>query len=172
MRSLSLTSGISSILIILASINLHVRAAINPELNNVPNRAHKNLATAKSLEQAVHNQINEYRQKQNFPPLAFDETIAEQARLHSVAMANAGRISHNGFDNRAAVLGRSIQYSGVAENVASNQGFRDPGLIAVKSWIASPTHHRTMVGKFDLTGIGVVEKGGSYYFTQIFVLKR
>jgi uncharacterized protein YkwD len=167
MRSLSFVSGISSILIIIASINLHVRAAINPELNNAPNRAHKNLATNKSLEQ-----INQYRQKQNFPPLAFDETIAEQARLHSVAMANAGRISHNGFDNRAAVLGRSIQYNGVAENVASNQGFRDPGLIAVKSWIASPTHHRTMVGKFDLTGIGVVEKGGSYYFTQIFVLKR
>jgi uncharacterized protein YkwD len=164
--------GILSVFTAVAGMTVTDRAAVSPELNIAPNRTHKNLAAAKSLEQSVHDQINQYRQKQNFPPLAFDETIADQARLHSTAMATAGRISHNGFDGRAAALGRSIKYSGVAENVASNHGFQDPSLIAVKSWMSSPTHHRNMVGNFDLTGIGVVEQGGSYYFTQIFVRKR
>jgi uncharacterized protein YkwD len=172
MTRFSLISGILGVFTIVASMTVTAQAAVSPELNSMLNRTHENLAAVKSLEQSVHSQINQYRQKQNFPPLAFDETIADQARLHSVAMANAGRISHNGFDDRAAALGKSIKYSGVAENVASNHGFQDPGLIAVKSWISSTIHHRTMVGNYDLTGIGVAKQGGSYYFTQIFVRKR
>jgi uncharacterized protein YkwD len=169
MTSFSLMSGVLSVL---AGMTITAQAAISPESNGLPNGGYQNLAATSSLEQSVHNQINQYRQEQNFPPLAFDETIADQARLHSAAMANVGSISHNGFDGRAAALGKTIEYSGVAENVASNQGFSDPGLIAIKSWISSPKHHKTMVGNFDLTGVGVVEKGGSYYFTQIFVRKR
>jgi uncharacterized protein YkwD len=167
-----LVPGVFGVLATVAGMTFTAQAAISPESNNLPNWADRNLAANNSLEQSVHNQVNQYRQKQNFPPLTFDETIADQARLHSAAMAKVGRISHNGFNGRAAALGKSIKYSGVAENVASNQGFQDPGLIAVKSWISSPTHRKTMVGNFDLTGIGVVEKSGSYYFTQIFVRKR
>lgn len=163
MMKLSLIPSVLSIV-----VTVTAQAAISPESNRVD----KKLATTSSLEQSVHNQINQYRQKQNFPPLTFDETIADQARLHSAEMAKVGNISHLGFDGRVAALGKSIKYSGVAENVASNRGFSDPGLVAIKSWISSPKHHKTMVGNFDLTGIGVVEKGGSYYFTQIFVRKR
>jgi uncharacterized protein YkwD len=49
----------------------------------------------------------------------------------------------------------------VAENVASNQGYENPDNTAVKGWIKSPGHQQNMVGEFDLTGIGVVEQGGS-----------
>ncbi len=172
MTSFSLIPGVVSVLATVTGMAVTAQAAISPESNSLLNGADKKLAATNSLEQSVHNQINQYRQQQNFPPLVFDETIADQARLHSVAMANVGGISHDGFNGRAAALGKSIEYSGLAENVASNHGFSDPGLIAIKSWISSPTHHKTMVGKFDLTGVGVVEKGGSYYFTQIFVRKR
>jgi uncharacterized protein YkwD len=172
MTNLSLISSVLSVLAIVTGLTVIAQAAISPESISLPNGAYKNLVTASSLEQSVHNQINQYRQKQNFPPLAFDEVIADQARLHSEEMANVGKISHDGFKSRAAALGKSIEYDGVAENVASNHGYPDPGLIAIKSWISSSTHHRTMVGNFHLTGIGIVEKGGSYYFTQIFVRKR
>jgi uncharacterized protein YkwD len=172
MTILSLTPSVLGILTVAMGVAVTAQAAISPESNSLPNVAQKNLAAASSLEQSVHNQINQYRQKQNFLPLAFDETIADEARLHSAQMAKVGRISHDGFDGRATSIGRSIKYRGFAENVASNQGYQDPGLIAIKSWISSASHHKTMVGNFDLTGIGVVKQGDSYYFTQIFVRKR
>jgi uncharacterized protein YkwD len=155
-----------------AVVTLTAHAVVAPESNNVPKMSDKNLIAADSLEQSIHNQVNRYRQAQNLPPLAFDQTISEQARAHSAAMANSGRISHNGFDGRAAAIGQTITYSSVAENVASNQGYENPDNTAVKGWIKSPSHQRNMVGDFDLTGVGVVEQGGSYYFTQIFLRKR
>jgi uncharacterized protein YkwD len=172
-----LIPGVLSILAAVAGMTVIAQATISPKSNipkssSLPNGVHENLIAASSLEQSVHNQINQYRQAQNLPPLAFDQTIAEQARAHSAAMANSGRISHNGFDGRAAAIGQTITYSSVAENVASNQGYENPDNTAVKGWIKSPSHQKNMVGDFDLTGIGVVERGGSYYFTQIFVHKR
>jgi uncharacterized protein YkwD len=168
-----LIPGILSIIAAVAGITFIVKATISPKSNSLPtNGVHKNLIAASSLEQSIHNQVNQYRQVQNLPPFTFDQTIAEQARAHSAAMAKSGRISHNGFDDRAAAIEQTITYRSVAENVASNQGYENPDNTAVKGWIKSPGHQQNMVGEFDLTGIGVVEQGGSYYFTQIFVRKR
>jgi uncharacterized protein YkwD len=169
---LSLIPGILSILAAVAGITVIAQAMTSQKSTSLPNGVHQNLIAANSLEQSVHNQVNQYRRAQSLPPLAFDQTIAEQARVHSAAMANSSRISHNGFDDRAAAIGQTITYSSVAENVASNQGYENPDNTAVKGWIKSPGHQQNMVGNFDLTGIGVVERGGSYYFTQIFVHKR
>jgi uncharacterized protein YkwD len=168
----SLIPSVFSILAAVVGMTAIAQAVVAPASNNVPNMSDKNLIAAGSLEQSIHNQVNRYRQAQNLPPLAFDQTIAEQARAHSLSMANSGRISHNGFDGRAEVIGQTIAYRSVAENVASNQGYENPDNTAIKGWIKSPGHQRNMVGDFDLTGIGVVERGGSYYFTQIFVRKR
>ncbi len=174
---LSLIPGILSILAAVAGISVIAQAMVSPKSyiaksTSLPNEVPKNLIAASSIEQSVHSQINQYRQSQNLPPLAFDQTITEQARVHSAAMANSGRISHNGFDGRVAIIGKTIAYSSVAENVASNKGYENPDNTAVQGWIKSPSHQRNMVGNFNLTGVGVVERGGSYYFTQIFVLKR
>jgi uncharacterized protein YkwD len=171
MMKFLLMSGVLSILTACAGMTA-TSQAVSPDSNSLPNGVHKNLMAASSLEQSVHNQINQYRQARNLSPLAFDQSIAEQARVHSAAMANSGRISHNGFDDRAAAIGQSITYSSVAENVASNKGYENPDNTAVKGWIKSPGHQQNMVGDFDLTGIGVVEQGGTYYFTQIFVHRR
>jgi uncharacterized protein YkwD len=172
-----LLPGLLSIIAAVAGMTIIAQATISPKSSSpkstsLPNGVHKNLIAASSLEQSIHNQVNQYRQAQNLPPLAFDQTIAEQARAHSAAMANSGRISHNGFDGRAAAIEKTITYSSVAENVASNKGYENPDNTAVKGWIKSPGHQQNMVGDFDLTGVGVVERGGSYYFTQIFVRKR
>jgi uncharacterized protein YkwD len=172
MMKFPLILGVLSILTVLAGMTVISQAVVAPKSNNVPNMSDKNLIATGSLEQSIHNQVNQYRRTQNLPSFAFDQTIAEQARAHSAAMANSGRISHNGFDSRAAAIEQTITYSSVAENVASNQGYENPDNTAVKGWIKSPGHQQNMVGDFDLTGIGVVERGGTYYFTQIFVRKR
>ena len=129
------------------------------------------LVATDALEQSIYNQVNQYRESQNLPPLVFDETIAEQARAHSVNMANLNLLSHDGFSDRVETIKQVISYSGAAENVASNMGYAQPDDTAIQGWIKSPGHNRNMLGNYDLTGIGVAARGGEYYFTQIFIQK-
>jgi uncharacterized protein YkwD len=124
-----------------------------------------------TLEQSVYQQVNQYRQSRNLPPLKLDPRISEQARLHSQEMAS-GRVpfSHEGFDGRVKAIAKSIRYRRAGENVAYNQGFSNPGQQAVEGWIKSPGHRENMEGNFDLTGMGVAKNArGEYYFTQIFI---
>jgi uncharacterized protein YkwD len=126
-----------------------------------------------SLEQSIHEQVNQYRQSRNLPPLTLDARISQQARAHSQAMASSGDLSHDGFEQRVKAIAREIPYRASAENVAFNQGYSNPGEQAVEGWINSPGHQKNMVGNYDLTGIGVAKNAkGEYYFTQIFIRRR
>ena len=127
-----------------------------------------------NLELKVHQQVNQYRQSLNLPPLQLNSLISEQARLHSERMASkSSSFSHNGFSQRIQIISRQIPYRSAAENIAYNQGYTNPVSIAVKGWIKSPEHHKNMIGNFNLTGIGIAKNSqGEYYFTQIFILKR
>lgn len=124
-----------------------------------------------TLEQSVHQQINQYRQAHKLPPLTLDPRISEQARAHSQAMAS-GKVpfSHQGFEQRVKAISRVIPYRASAENVAFNQGYSNPVEQAVAGWIKSPGHRVNIEGEYNLTGIGVVKNAkGEYYFTQIFI---
>ncbi|MGF1675504.1 MAG: CAP domain-containing protein, partial [Rivularia sp. (in: cyanobacteria)] len=80
---------------------------------------------------------------------------------------------HDGSSSRYNKISKLISYRGVAENVAYNQGHRNPGKSAVEGWIKSSGHHRNIVGKYQVTGIGVAKNAqGEYYFTQLFVSQR
>jgi uncharacterized protein YkwD len=105
------------------------------------------------------------------PSLALDPRITQLARLHSAAMA-AGRtpLGHEGFADRVETLSRVMSCRRTAENVAFNQGYRDPAADAVHGWLASRGHRENIEGPYELTGIGVVSNAaGEVYFTQIFV---
>ena len=124
-----------------------------------------------ALEQAIHQKINQYRQSQNLPPLTLDPRISEQARIHSQAMASGkATFSHDGFEKRVDAIAKSIPYRSAGENLAYNQGYRDPVDQAVEGWLNSPGHYKNIVGDFDVTGVGVVKTPqGRYYFSQIFI---
>lgn len=126
-----------------------------------------------NLEKSVHQQINQYRQSQNLPSLSWDETIAQQARVHSQAMASgAAPFSHKGFEERINSIKQSIPYRSAAENLAYNQGYSNPDQQAVAGWLESPGHLKNIQGDFNLTGVGITKNSkDEYYFTQIF-LKR
>jgi uncharacterized protein YkwD len=133
-----------------------------------------NSSTFATLEQSVHQQINQYRKSRNLKPLTLDSRISEQARIHSEEMAK-GRVAfgHNGFEGRVSALSKSISYRTAGENVAYNQGYSEPDQQAVQGWLKSPGHYKNIVGDFDLTGIGVTKNPkGEYYFTQIFIKRR
>jgi uncharacterized protein YkwD len=133
-----------------------------------------NLVTSQ-IETSVFNQINKYRASRGLPALKLNSTISQQARIHSQNMAR-GKVSfsHDGFSTRVSNIRKVVSpYRGAAENVAYNQGYRDPDVQAVKGWLKSSGHHKNIVGGYDLTGIGVAKNAkGEYYFTQIFIRTR
>ena len=127
-----------------------------------------------AMEKSVHNQINQYRSSKGLSPLKFNTEISKIAREHSQQMADKQvAFGHSGSDSRYKKISKLIRWNGVAENVAYNQGYQNPGKSAVDGWIKSPGHQRNMVGKYQVTGIGVAKNSkGEYYFTQIFVSQR
>jgi uncharacterized protein YkwD len=124
-----------------------------------------------SIEQAVHDQVNQYRASRGIPPLSLDSRISEQARNHSQSMASgAVPFSHDGFLVRVQMIARVMPYNKAAENVAYNQGYGDPVTQAVQGWLNSSGHRTNIQDQYNLTGIGIAKNSqGAYYFTQIFI---
>ncbi len=127
-----------------------------------------------AIEKSVHQQINQYRRKKGLPALKLNGSVSAIARQHSKQMADKQvPFGHNGSKSRYQKISKLIRWRGVAENVAYNQGYQNPGKSAVEGWIKSPGHQRNMVGKYGVTGIGVAKNSkGEYYFTQLFVNQR
>lgn len=113
--------------------------------------------------------VNQYRAAHGMPTLVMNEAANREARRHSQDMANhAVPFGHVGFDQRMKHLYRSIDDArGGAENVAYNY---KTARIVVDGWIKSPGHHRNLMGRYNMTGIGIVrDKAGRLYYTQLFV---
>lgn len=128
-----------------------------------------------TLEREVFRRVNGYREAAGLHSLRWSEEIAAIARAHSVAMAQGGvAFGHDGIEARRAEVGRRVQWSAIAENVARNDYPRDStAIVAVRGWLASPGHLVNIEGPYRMTGIGVaVDATGLYYFTQIFVRPR
>jgi uncharacterized protein YkwD len=152
-------------------------SANTPQIQqNLPNEVIKVAqATTPNLgviEQAIFNQINQYRASKGLPAFARSSKIDNQAKVHSQNMASAKvPFGHQNFSDRVKSTG--ISYKAAAENVAYNKGYADPATQAVQGWLKSPGHKTNIEGKFNQTGIGVaVNSKGEVYFTQIFITSR
>jgi uncharacterized protein YkwD len=148
----------------------------NPHLDRSTQVSSSPKSTAKptvdELESAIYNQINLHRMSLYLPPLVIDPVISAQAKAHSLTMAKTGNMSHDGFNERVDSVAQTIAYRSAAENVATNMGYDRPDKMAIEGWIESPGHYRNIIGRYDLTGVGVVQDAkGEYYFTQIFIRK-
>lgn len=124
------------------------------------------------LEQEMFRTVNRHRASLRLNALEWNETMAEQARLHSREMA-ADRIplGHSGAEERTEAIGREVRWISISENVAFST--RRPDMISFlfNRWLASSGHRTNIEGEFNLTGIGAaVSRDGRYFFTQIFVL--
>lgn len=121
-----------------------------------------------ALEQSIHNQIDRYRQSLNLPPLTIDPAVSAKARARSEKMAKSGTLVHT-MDS----VEQQRKYPTAAENIASIQDYAQPDLLVVQDWLASPAHKQHILGKYNLTGIGVAKNSkGEYFFTQIFINKK
>jgi uncharacterized protein YkwD len=61
----------------------------------------------------------------------------------------------------------------IAENIAYNQGYADPGAFAVDRWMISSGHRANILcPEFQASAIGTfVSADGAVYITQIFIAR-
>ncbi|HKG15370.1 MAG TPA: CAP domain-containing protein [Pyrinomonadaceae bacterium] len=119
--------------------------------------------------------INSERRRRGLRPLVMDGSLTRLARYHSESMARGDYLSHTdrqGLDlrGRADALGLH-NWKAIAENIAYNQGYKDPTAFAVERWMVSEKHRENIMNdEYTHAGVGVVRASdGTYYFTQVFM---
>lgn len=106
------------------------------------------------------------------PPLAFSTVLTAAASLHSLDMAERGRLGHDGSDGSVSgdrVTRAGYAWQGSGENVAAGQ---PDAAAVVAAWLSSPGHCATLMeSKFTETGIAFAlapGKNPDVYWTQVF----
>ena len=131
-----------------------------------PVTTNNNSNPSNSIEQEVHQLINQHRTGIGLAPLEWNNVIAEQCRNHSIEMANAHTINHDGFYDRVNKIKETISWSWAGENVAYNYSAES----VVIAWLNSPGHKSNIESNSNLTGVGVAfDEDSVIYFTQIFI---
>jgi uncharacterized protein YkwD len=155
--------------------NLNRVRTVSTGVSSSPGR---DIAPAYSVERTTFQLMNAERAANGLEPLAWNETLAEVARVHSQSMAANSYFSHRGIDgsmvdDRAAEFGVT-NWLAIGENIAYMRGYDKPEAMAVEKWMNSPSHRRNVLsGHWKESAIGVALKSdGTYYFTQVFVQKR
>jgi uncharacterized protein YkwD len=128
---------------------------------------------ARDLERQILALVNRERKSRRLPELAWNDSLAGEARRHSERMDKLGFFGHR--DPERGSLGdrlRSarIDYKACAENLYQQSGLPDPAAEAVRAWLRSRGHRSNLLSRqYARTGIGVFEGGGTQYtVTQIF----
>ncbi|MEJ7625183.1 MAG: CAP domain-containing protein [Pyrinomonadaceae bacterium] len=135
-------------------------------------------ASTSAFEKVAFDIINRRRAAQGLPALKWCDQVAAVARRHSEDMAEFQFFSHKGLDNkmvsdRADTLGVG-RWRAIGENIAFNRGYKDPIEKAVESWLDSPSHRRNMLdANWQDSAVGIaVSPDGSFYFTQVFLMRK
>ena len=133
---------------------------------------------ALTLERHAFELINRERSASGLDTLVWSDDAAKIARLHSENMATYNFFSHTGLDgllvnDRADSFGVN-KWSAIGENIAYNQGFENPVEFAVERWMQSPKHRDNLLSRrWKESGIGIaVTDDGTYYFTEVFLLRK
>lgn len=132
---------------------------------------------ASTIERTAFDKTNEARVQNGLQPLAWDPLLCKMARMHSEDMARRGYFAHEtpeGLEpkDRGRALGL-MHFRVLAENIAFNRGFADPGAFAVERWMTSGGHRANIlyIG-FQTSAIGsYVAADGSVYLTQVFLTR-
>ena len=133
-------------------------------------------AEATVAERRAFEVTNELRSRNGLAPLEWDPELCIIARRHSRNMSDLDFFSHQTPEglrlrDRARLAG--IRYRVIAENIAYNQGFEDPGAFAVERWTVSPGHRANLLStEFQSSAVGTfVAADGRVFLTQLFILR-
>lgn len=130
------------------------------------------------LEKQAFALLNQQRAEKGLPPLVWNDDIARVARMHSENMAKYKFFSHTGLDgsmvnDRADKCGVS-KWRAIGENIAYNRGYDKPADFAVERWMQSVPHRENILNdRWQESAVGVaISNDGSYYFTQVFLVRK
>jgi uncharacterized protein YkwD len=114
-------------------------------------------------EQALHELINRARDGRGLVELRLSDKLSKVARAHSSDMADGGKILyHSCLTCRL----QSWNWSIAGENV----GYAGTIARAHRLLMESPSHRANVLrSPFRTAGVGVVEKGGRLWVTEIFL---
>ena len=133
------------------------------------------LVEPNAIERRAFEQTNLVRVQNGLAPFTWDADACRMARTHSENMSREGFFSHVTpaglrLRDRARAAG-ILQYAVLGENIAYNQGYDDPGALAVDRWMQSPKHRANILSsEFRAMAIGsYVAPDGSVYLTQTFI---
>ena len=130
---------------------------------------------ATAIERIVFELINQERVANGLQPLAWDSALCRLARNHSEDMGGRRYFDHETPEgvfpkDRARAAGlRGFRV--IAENIAYNKGYENPGSYAVQQWMRSSGHRANILySSFQYSAIGsYVASDGSVYLTQVFI---
>ena len=116
---------------------------------------------------------NNFRAKNNLPPLIWDDDIWRIALTHSKNMGEKKvPFSHEGFNERINLF--PFYFTEACENVFMGLGYRDYAVApaAVNGWISSPGHKKNLLSDTTHCAIATyITRRGEYYLTQMFARK-
>lgn len=143
----------------------------------VSTSASPTLHQASAIERRAFEATNLIRVENGLPALKWDADVCRMARDHSESMSRDGFFAHTTPDgkrlrDRARLVG-ILAFDVVAENIAYNQGYEDPGAFAVERWMLSPKHRANILSpEFRAMAIGsYVAADGSVFLTQTFITR-
>jgi uncharacterized protein YkwD len=76
--------------------------------------------------------------------------------------------------NDRADAGGVHKWKAIGENIAFNQGYKNPIEFAVERWMKSTGHRENILNdRWKESGIGIaITADGAYYFTQVFIERK
>ena len=116
---------------------------------------------------------NAYRAKKGRSPATqvWSTKLHDLCFKHSMDMAKAGRLSHDGFRHRLKLMRKAgVRVYGANENVAYNWGGKNPAAKVLSQWIKSPGHNRNLLANGrNVQSVSVFVSGGKWWFCQMFL---
>lgn len=133
------------------------------------------LEQATVIERIAFERTNEERIANGLLPLTWNSELCRLARQHSEDMGGRRYFDHETPEglwprDRARAAGlRGLRV--IAENIAYNKGYENPGAYAVERWMKSSGHRANILySSFQHSAIGsYVASDGSVYLTQVFI---
>lgn len=131
---------------------------------------------ANSIERRAFEQTNLVRKQNGLEPFVWDSALWRLARTHSENMSRQNFFSHStpdGMQLKERVRAAGVRYQVIAENIAFNMGYDDPGAFAVERWMVSPKHRANILyAGFTTMAVGTfVAADGSVFLTQMFITR-
>ncbi len=156
---------------------LSIDVSLESTSTDVAGSASVSIDDANPIERSAFDKTNEVRAQSGLLPLLWSPELCRLARMHSEDMAQRGYFSHETPDglrlrDRAKTVG-ILHFKLLAENIAYNQGYEDPGAFAVERWMLSAGHRANILySGFQQSAIGVfVGVDGAVYLTQAFIVR-